>query len=732
MRSSCKTGFTLLETMISMSVLLIIVTATYSLILGLLNFTASSKARDIATSLVGNRLETIRNMPFSEVKTDQGWYPPGTIPSTENIFRNGVNFILDTDIIFVDCPYEADCQDMLYQYKRITVTVSWDKYPGKPVSISTDITPRNGEALNPDVGYFWIKVFNASGQGIETATVNINNTTNAYTLSATTNKQGFLYVTDVPPLTGYKVSVSKNNMSTDQTYSNQDLINLGYANAVVDPSKADLNALAGKLIESSFAIDFMANINVSTVNAHISSPNKINQTANNLEEITHVTESNGTSYFLMKTGTEPQRVFLQKVDTNMNVIFGTDLDVSGSNNNFHPSLMEDGAYVYIVLARGALNNAEIYVQKVAKSDGAKLFGNGIKLTDNGKIENQYPMLVSNEDNKLIAVWLETVSGSQVFKWMRMDQDDGDKDYASAQTITGTFAMPSAPSYDICVLKSTSKIVLTWTDNSNGNLDVFAQIFDKDFSSISAKFLVHEANTNDQSQPSVFCKEDSLTFSWSGGSPDNTKIRLSRFDWTPNRIDPFLTDIALASIQDYSQTDSDIIVTPTNEVYGVWLDNRNGNNEVYAQKLASDNTKTFATDFKVSTSANQFTKYSPTVSYLAPLTMALGSYMDSSAGTSNLYASKIPSSDNTNSIGNVAITFTGSKKLGTYGASSKPIYKNIHTFRTNAAGNFSISNIEWDSYGVLPESPYTIIDSYPTLPFSALPTITTNLNLNLQP
>ena len=67
---------------------------------------SAARTRITATALANEQLEIIRNLPYSEVGT-VGGLPHGLIPATQNLNRDGQDFIVHTIIRSLDDPFDG-------------------------------------------------------------------------------------------------------------------------------------------------------------------------------------------------------------------------------------------------------------------------------------------------------------------------------------------------------------------------------------------------------------------------------------------------------------------------------------------------------------------------------------------------------------------------------------------------------------------------------------------------
>lgn len=84
------------------------------------------------------------------------------------------------------------------------------------------------------------------------------------------------------------------------------------------------------------------------------------------------------------------------------------------------------------------------------------------------------------------------------------------------------------------------------------------------------------------------------------------------------------------------------------------------------------------------------------------------------------------------IGNVSFTLTGAKVIGT-ALDASPIYKYSESHSTDAGGDVTLTDLEWDSYSlVLDTAGYDIAEACADLPFALDPGISDTLTLTLAP
>lgn len=254
-----ENGFTFIETLIGIALLVMVMLGLYGAFQLGLKVVVQSKARITATALANQKIEIARNLPYNQVGT-VGGIPAGTIPETETITRNNIDYTIKTTIGYVDDPFDGLAPDdsLPNDYKRVRVKVSWPGFLSGEVILITDIAPKGLETTEGG-GNLLISVFDASGIGIPQADIHIVNTSldPPIDVSYQTNNQGQYLVAGAPTSTeGYEITVTKANYSTERTYGTEEVAN---------PAKPHATVLEGQLTQISFSIDKLSSFSVETL-----------------------------------------------------------------------------------------------------------------------------------------------------------------------------------------------------------------------------------------------------------------------------------------------------------------------------------------------------------------------------------------------------------------------------------------------------------------------------------
>ncbi len=270
-------GTTLIEALVMISILSFIAISIIGGSIFVLRTIGTNQARLLALSVANKNIETVRNMPYDNIGTTLGW-PPGDIPSTQNVNLDKYTFTVNTDIQFIDDPFDGDALGSIpakptdtepSDYKRVEINVCWNIFPcSEGITLTTTMVP-NGVESAPGTGSLFVDVFNASGLPVSEATVIIDNPSESIFITNTTDINGKLQVLSLPPDTDdYNINISKNGYSTDYT--------LDPNGSNPNPVKPDTTVNAGAVTQTSFAIDQTSTLNISTVDQSCNQLGNIN------------------------------------------------------------------------------------------------------------------------------------------------------------------------------------------------------------------------------------------------------------------------------------------------------------------------------------------------------------------------------------------------------------------------------------------------------------------------
>jgi len=168
---------------------------------------------------------------------------------------------------------------------------------------------------------------------------------------------------------------------------------------------------------------------------------------------------------------------------------------------------------------------------------------------------------------------------------------------------------------------------------------------------------------------------------------------------------------------------DIIVNGS--IYLAWIDNRNGNNDLYSQTFDTNGTKLWEDDLKINDDLDAADQLTPKI-IINPAGQVIYVWVDDRSGDYDIYASSDNGSYPT-ILGNVSFTLTGSKLI----SENPEIFKYQQNFSTSTTGTISIPELEWDTYSLSSISGgLDIVSADPSSPLDLAPGIDLNWKLYL--
>jgi len=220
--SKNKAGFSLVEVILVIVIVTIVFGGLFISFEYSLRLIGQSRAKMTALSLMNDRLEYIRSLPYDAIGTVLG-IPSGAIPQNRVVNLNGINFNERVLIEFVDDVADGfgslDSNGILSDYKRIKIEYTWNM-SGVTDSFSTvsNIVPRSIETTAGG-GTLRVNVFDSLALPLSGVSVRLLNITTTSTIDVTryTDVGGSAIFTGAPAAANYQIFVSSPGFSSDQT-----------------------------------------------------------------------------------------------------------------------------------------------------------------------------------------------------------------------------------------------------------------------------------------------------------------------------------------------------------------------------------------------------------------------------------------------------------------------------------------------------------------------------------
>jgi len=258
-------GFTLVESMVCITVFVLLAVAIYQTFFVISKETQASYENTIVSNLADQYLEIVRNLPYSQIGTLAG-NPTGNLPDSPNPINITVNtksYQVYYEVTYIDDP--ADGTAILLtdtapnDYKQVKISVK-NITTAIVKKFITNVAPRGLESLTSG-GALLLSVIDAVGQPVPGASIHIENNilTPNINITRTSAASGNWVEVGLPNKdNSYHITVTKDGYSSDQTYP--------ITGSNPSPTKPDATILNGKVTSISFAIDRTSNLTFNTLN----------------------------------------------------------------------------------------------------------------------------------------------------------------------------------------------------------------------------------------------------------------------------------------------------------------------------------------------------------------------------------------------------------------------------------------------------------------------------------
>lgn len=220
-------GATLIEAMTVLFVFSIISLTFYSVWSIGLRHIIESKNKMGATALLNEKMEIIRNLPYTSIGNTAG-SPTGNIPASETRMVNTREYAIETQVDYKDDPFDglaADgTDDIPNDYKTVRIEISWPGPTGDTSSVvgAARFVPPGLEVEDLNTGILSINVLDSGGAGVFQSEVHLVNSTvsPAKDITRYTDIFGNIMIIGLPQSIGeYHLTVSKSGYETIDTLS---------------------------------------------------------------------------------------------------------------------------------------------------------------------------------------------------------------------------------------------------------------------------------------------------------------------------------------------------------------------------------------------------------------------------------------------------------------------------------------------------------------------------------
>lgn len=284
MNKNPKKGFTLVETLVGVSIMAIVAFSIYGAFTKIFYYIADLRAKSASITIINEQIEIIRNLPYTSVGIVSG-IPNGILPREKTIVRAGKTFNITTTIRNIDDPFDGVLggtpnDTSPADGKLVEIEIDCDNCKDfTPTSYVARVSPKNLETASNN-GALFVRVFDANGVAIEGADVHVVNplATTTITIDDVTNNTGYLQIVDAPPaVAAYQITVTKPGYSTDRTYAT--------SSSNPSPLIPHATVINQQVTQVSLAIDRLSTLNISSKNESCAPVGAVNFSLNGSKKI---------------------------------------------------------------------------------------------------------------------------------------------------------------------------------------------------------------------------------------------------------------------------------------------------------------------------------------------------------------------------------------------------------------------------------------------------------------
>ena len=323
-----------------------------------------------------------------------------------------------------------------------------------------------------------------------------------------------------------------------------------------------------------------------------------------------------------RNGGADDDIYAQRFDSNGNPLWGSsDKKVnqySGSSLQYNPSVgLDSEGNAIIVWYENRNTNWDIYAQKL-DVDGNPLWGSSdVKVNQNSdSVNQQYSDVTVDSNGNAIVVWRDYRNGNSDLYAQNLNPN-GVAQWGSSDVKVNQNADSAEQQTAAIAVDSAGNAYVVWYDNRNGNSDIIAQKIDitgtVEWGSTDLK-VNQNSDSSSQNFPEVSVDPDgNVIVVWRDYRNGNNDIYAQKLDSSGVALWDSSDKKVNQNADSAGQSEPAVAIDSDGNAIVVWLDGRNGNDDIYTQKLdLNGDAKLGSTDMKVNQCPSTDNQYEPVV------------------------------------------------------------------------------------------------------------------------
>lgn len=337
-------------------------------------------------------------------------------------------------------------------------------------------------------------------------------------------------------------------------------------------------------------------------------------------------------------------IYGQKLSANGDKLWPADIRInsdSGSTEQGLPDITSDGIGNQVIVWEDYRNtNSDIYTQKI-DSSGLIIGANDVRVhTYSGTADQRVPAVALDSDGYLIVAWEDYRHGNSDIYAQRLSVN-GSRFWEYDGRVPVSASGASNQFFPDVEVDSTDNFFVVWSDTRNGYYDIYAKKLDPNGNEIWPNDVrINSSNITDpQSHPrAAVDSNDNLLVVWQNTMDGNSDLYVQKIDQNGNKLwandqKVNLDDVLVNQRNPALETDSsgNIIVS--------WEDDRNGNWDIYAQKLGPGGNRSWVSDARVDSDNTGSDQLQPVIKVLNNDDFVVV-WTSESSSSSAIYAQKL--------------------------------------------------------------------------------------------
>lgn len=254
---------------------------------------------------------------------------------------------------------------------------------------------------------------------------------------------------------------------------------------------------------------------------------------------------------------------------------------SSAGSSYFPAIHVSGSMILVAWSDNRDGNFEIYFKR--SEDGGSTWSTDTRLTSNTS-GSDYPSIAAS-GSVVIIVWQDLRDTDYEIYFKR--STNGGISWGADQRVSNNTAFSQYPSVTI----SGAKVNIAWEDNRDGNREIYNRYSNDDGVTWSGENRLTN-NSSPSTSVSVTSEGDLVCLTWSDQRDGNWEIYCK---YSINGGASFSTDQRLTNANGNSWYPS--IAADDSFIHICWQDARDGNNEIY-YKLSTDGGTTWLADSRL--------------------------------------------------------------------------------------------------------------------------------------